>query len=233
MKKKKVLFVVTSTAEVPTTGKKIGLWIEEFAAPYYFLTEQGFQVTISSPKGGVAPIDPKSTLPDFSTEPVKKFFNDKAAVQQLNETVALKDIDPNEFDAVFYPGGNGPMWDLPNNKESIRIIEDFHRKGKVVALLYHAPAALEQVKGPDGKPLINGIKVTSYSNSEDAASQNQENVPYSLEDMLKGKGGLYVHGEDWHSFAVNDGGLITGQNPASSHLVAQLIAKELTGKEIQ
>jgi len=223
---KKVLFVVTSTAEVPTTGKKTGLWIEEWATPYYLLTAQGFQVTIASPKGGIAPIDPKSTLPDFTTDSVRKFFDDKEAMQQLNETISLKDIDPDTFDAVFYPGGNGPMWDLPNNKDSIRIIENFHRAGKVVALICHASAALENTRRSDGEPLIKGVKVTSYSQSEDTASQNQDNIPYSLQDMLKEKGGIYVQGENWHPFAVNDGGLITGQNPASSHLVAQMIAEQ-------
>jgi putative intracellular protease/amidase len=161
MKNKKVLFVVTSTEEVPNTGKKTGLWIEEFATPYYFLTELGFQITIASPKGGITPIDPKSTLPDFSTDSVKKFLNDKAAVQKLNETVSLKDIDADAFDVVFYPGGNGPMWDLPNNEESIRIIENFHREGKVIALVCHASAALENAKGSDGEPLVKGEKVTS------------------------------------------------------------------------
>lgn len=225
---KKILFVVTSTAEVPTIGKKTGLWIEEWTTPYYLLTAQGFQVTIASPKGGVAPIDPKSTLPDFTTDSVRKFFADGAAMRLLNETIALRDIDPDAYDAVFYPGGNGPMWDLPDNKDSIRIIENFHLAGKVVALVCHASAALENTRRPDGEPLVKGVKVTSYSQSEDVASENQDNIPYSLQDMLKEKGGIYVQGENWHPFAVNDGGLITGQNPASSHLVAQMIAERLT-----
>lgn len=225
---KKVLFVVTSTAEVPATCEKTGLWIEEWSTPYYLLTAQGFLVTTASPKGGIAPIDPKSTLPDFTTDSVRKFFDDRAAMQQLNETIALKDINPEAFEAVFYPGGNGPMWDLPSNKDSIRIIENFHRAGKVVALVCHAPAALENTCGPDGEPLVKGVKVTSYSQNEDTASQNQGNVPYSLQNMLKEKGGIYVQGENWHPFAVNDGGLITGQNPASSQLVAQMIAERLT-----
>ena len=223
MKTKNVLIVVTSTDEVKSTGKKTGLWIEEFASPYYLFTEQGITVTVASPKGGKAPIDPKSTLPDYSTTSVKRFFNDPAAQEKLNNTIPLRDVNPNDYDAVFYPGGTGPVWDLPQNEQSIRIIESFYNNGKPTALVCHAPAALKNAKDSNGDLIIKGKKIAGYSNSEEAAGQSGDMVPFSLETMLKNEGAIYVKGEDWHSFMVFEGNLITGQNPASSIAVAQKI----------
>lgn len=223
MKTKKVLIVVTSTAEVKSTGKKTGLWIEEFATPYYLFTAQGIQVIVASPDGGQAPIDPKSTQLDYTTETVKKFFSDPAALEKLAHTISLSKIDPNDYDAVYYPGGTGPVWDLPENSYSIHLIESFYNDGKPTALVCHAPAALKHVKDSNGDLLIKGKKIAGYSNSEEAAGQSGDMVPFSLETMLKDQGADYVKGEDWHSFMVFEGNLITGQNPASSSAVAQKI----------
>jgi len=231
MKNKKVLFVVTSTDQIKTTGAKTGLWIEEFATPYYLLTEKGIAVTIASPNGGRAPIDPKSTLPEYSTTAVKRFFNDTAAQEQLEHTRRLSDINPADYDAVFYPGGHGPMWDLPNNAASINIIETYYNQGKPVALVCHAPAALQNVKDKTGVPLIKGKKVAGFTNSEENAGKSVDATPFLLEDMLKEKGADYVKGNDWQPFAVADGLLITGQNPASAELVAQKIIEALSSSK--
>lgn len=227
MRTKKILFVVTSADQVKTTGARTGIWIEEFATPYYMLTEQGFSITIVSPNGGRAPIDPKSTLPDYTTESVKRFFNDTAAQEQLEHTRRLTDVNPSDYDAVFYPGGHGPMWDLPENTTSIRIIETFYKQGKPVALVCHAPAALKNVKAANGEPLIKGKRVAGFSNSEEKAGQSTDAVPFMLEDMLKEKGATYVGSGDWQPFAVADGLLITGQNPASAEPVAKKIIEAL------
>ena len=227
MKTKKVLIVVTSFDEVPLTHTKTGIWIEEFAAPYFLFMEQGVELTIASPKGGKAPIDPKSTKPDFSTASVKRFFADPAAQERLNHTVPLKDVKPEEFDAVYYPGGHGPMWDLPQNAKSIEIIEYFYNANKPVALVCHAPAALKNVKTKTGESLVKGKKVAGFTNTEEIAGQSTKEVPFMLEDMLKENGADYQKGADWQPFAVSDGVLITGQNPASSELVAERIIAAL------
>jgi len=227
MKTKKVLFVVTSFDKIKATGKPTGIWIEEFAAPFYLFASKGIEVTIASPKGGKAPIDPKSTLPDFTTDNVKRFFSDASAQERLNNTLKLEDINPQDYDAVFYPGGHGPMWDLPENKYSIAIIETLYNEKKPVALVCHAPAALQNVKDKNGDPLVKGKKIAGFTNSEEIAGQSTADVPFMLEDMLKGKGANYQKGTDWQPFAVNEGQLITGQNPASSELVAEKIIELL------
>lgn len=227
MKAKRILFVVTSVDEVKTTGNKTGVWIEEFAAPYYLIKDKGVEITIATPKGGKAPIDPKSLSPDFATDAVKKFNGDKETIERLNNTVKLADLNINDYDAVYYPGGHGPMWDLPQNKESIHIIESFYAQGKPVALVCHAPAALENVKAANGDPLVKGKKVAGFTNSEEIAGKSVAEAPYLLEDMLKGKGADYVRGEDWKGFAIVDGNLITGQNPASSELVGEKLLQAL------
>jgi putative intracellular protease/amidase len=221
MKTKKVLFVLTSADVVKTTGEKTGTWIEEFAAPYYFLSDKGIAITIATPEGGIAPLDPKSALPDYSTPAVKRYFNDKVVQEKLNHTAKLQDIRLEEYDAVFYPGGHGPMWDLPDNPLSVHIIESFYKENKPVALVCHGPAALKNVKGPDGTPLVKGKKVSGYTNDEEVAGKTTSAVPFSLEDMLKEKGADFVKGNNWQPFAVADGLLITGQNPASAALVAE------------
>jgi putative intracellular protease/amidase len=227
MKSTKVLIVVTSFNEITNTGTKTGTWIEEFATPYYLLTDQDIEVTIASPKGGIAPIDPKSAQPEYSTASVKRFYSDATAQERLNHTLTLAEVSAKDYDAVFYPGGHGPMWDLPDNAKSIQLIESFYQAGKPVALVCHAPAALKNVKAKNGEPLIKGKKVSAYSNSEEIAGKTTDETPFALEDMLKEKGANYVKGEDWKAYAIADGNLITGQNPASAELVAEKIIATL------
>jgi putative intracellular protease/amidase len=231
VKPTKVLIVVTSFSEITSTGKKIGTWIEEFATPYYLLTDQDIEVTIASPKGGIAPIDPKSAQPEYSAASVKRFYSDAKAQERLNHTITLANVNAKDYDAVFYPGGHGPMWDLPDNAKSIRLIESFYQAGKPVALICHAPAVLKNVKTKNGEPLIKGKQISAYSNSEEIAGKTTDEVPFPLEDMLKEKGANYVKGEDWKPYAVADGNLITGQNPASAGLVAEKIIAALKSSQ--
>ncbi|MDB5019333.1 MAG: dimethylallyltransferase [Pedobacter sp.] len=227
----KVLIVLTSHAELGNTGKKTGFWIEEFAAPYYVLSDAGVELTLASPKGGQPPIDPKSEAPDAQTEATKRFSSDSDLQAKLANTVKLADVDSADFDAVFYPGGHGPLWDLANDEKSIALIEAFYNAEKPVALVCHAPAALARVLTPDGQPLVSGKQVTGFSNSEEEAVQLTEVVPFLLEDELKKLGGLYSKGADWASYVLKDGLLITGQNPASSEEAARVLLTMLQNIE--
>jgi putative intracellular protease/amidase len=223
MKIDKILFVVTSHDELGNTGKKTGLWIEEFAAPYYKFHDLGKQIVIASPKGGQAPIDPKSDLPENKTAATKRYYSDKETQDKLSNTVPLSSVSESDFDAIFYPGGHGPMWDLPDDKDSIRLIESFYNHGKPVTLVCHAPVALKNVKTPDGEWLIKGKRVTAFANTEEETAQLTHVVPFLLEDMLKERGANFEKGEDWKPFVTRDGLLITGQNPATSVLAADTL----------
>jgi len=222
-----VLFVLTSHEDLGETGEKTGFWIEEFVSPYYFLADKGLKITIASPKGGQPPIDPKSELADFSTPATERYNKDAETKELIENTVKLETVNPADYDAVFYPGGHGPLWDLAEDKTSIALIENFYNANKPVAFVCHAPAALKHPKKADGSPLVKGKKVTGFSNSEEAAVQLTEVVPFLLEDMLQENGGTYSKGTDWAPYALEDGLLITGQNPASSELVAELLLKQL------
>jgi putative intracellular protease/amidase len=226
-KKMKVLFVLTSHDQLGNTGEKTGFWIEEFATPYYTLTDQGIDVTIASPKGGQPPIDPKSNQPEFSTPSTKRFNGDPQTQNKLAHTVALKDVDQKNFDAVFYPGGHGPLWDLAEDKVSIRLIESFYNNSKPVAFVCHAPGVLKDVKDKTGAYLVKGKKVTGFKNTEEAAVKLTDVVPFLLEDVLKQRGAEFQSGDDWKPFVVTDGQLITGQNPASSEAVAEKLLEYL------
>jgi putative intracellular protease/amidase len=223
MKINKILFVVTSHDELGNTGKKTGLWIEEFAAPYYKFHDLGKEIVIASPKGGQAPIDPKSDLPENKTEATKRYYSDKETQDKLSNTVLLSTVSESDFDTIFYPGGHGPMWDLPDDKDSIRLIESFYNNGKPVTLVCHAPVALKNVKTPDGEWLIKGKRVTAFANTEEETAQLTHVVPFLLEDMLKERGASFQKGEDWKPFVTRDGLLITGQNPATSILAADTL----------
>jgi putative intracellular protease/amidase len=218
MKIDKILFVVTSHEELGNTGKKTGLWIEEFAAPYYKLRDLGKEVVIASPKGGQAPIDPKSNLPENKTEATLRYYSDQETQDRLRNTVKLNTIDHAEFDTIFYPGGHGPMWDLAEDKDSVKLIESFYRTGKPVTLVCHAPAALKYARTTDGLWLIAGKRVAAFTNTEEETAELTNVVPFLLEDMLKQRGAQFQRGEDWKPFVTRDGLLITGQNPASSVL---------------
>ena len=219
----KILFVVTSHDELGNTGKKTGLWIEEFAAPYYKLHDMGKEIVIASPKGGQAPIDPKSDLPENKTEATIRYYSDQETQNKLSSTVLLSTISENDFDAIFYPGGHGPMWDLPDDHDSIKLIESFYNNGKPVTLVCHAPVALKNVKTPDGEWLIKGKRVAAFTNTEEEAVQLTHVVPFLLEDMLKERGANFQKGEDWKPFVTREGLLITGQNPASSILAVDTL----------
>lgn len=227
----KVLIVLTSHAELGNTGKKTGFWVEEFAAPYYVLSDAGAELTIASPKGGQPPIDPKSEAPDAQTEATKRFSRDQDLQAKLANTLKLADVNAADYDAVFYPGGHGPLWDLANDEKSIALIEAFYNAQKPVALVCHAPAALVKVKASNGQPLVKGKQVTGFSNTEEEAVQLTDVVPFLLEDELKNLGGLYSKGEDWGSYVLKDGLLITGQNPGSSEEAARVLLTKLQNIE--
>jgi len=226
----KVLIVLTSHSELGNTGHKTGFWIEEFAAPYYTLKEAGAVITIASPKGGQPPIDPKSDEPASQTPATIRFKADKDLQQLLAHTQQLSKVSADDFDAVFYPGGHGPLWDLTTNPDSIKLIEAFWKSKKPVAAVCHAPAVLLHVKDENGEPLVKGKKVTGFTNSEEEAVQLTKVVPFLLEDELKSKGGIYSKDKDWASYVVKDGLLITGQNPTSSEAAAEELVKLLKGK---
>jgi len=223
----KILFVLTSHDQLGETGKKTGFWIEEFAAPYYTLLDKGAEITLATPKGGKAPIDPSSDTEDASTEDTKRFHNDAKVQDLINNTHKLAEMNPTDFDAVFYPGGHGPLWDLANDEQSITLIETFNKLEKPVSFVCHAPAALKSVKGTDGESIVKGKKVTGFTNSEEKAVGLVDVVPFLVEDMLQENGGQYSKKEDWAEYAIKDGNLITGQNPASSKLVAEMLYESL------
>jgi putative intracellular protease/amidase len=228
-KMKKVLFVVTSHDQLGNTGEKTGFWTEELAAPYYSLLDQGVLIDIATPKGGQPPIDPKSTDPSMATEDTKRFDSDTVLLEKLKNTKKLADVNQANYDAVFYPGGHGPLWDLVENTTSIDLIESFYTHNKPVAFVCHAPAILKNVK-VKGDYLVKGKKVTGFSNTEEEAVGLTKIVPFLLEDVLQTNGATYSKGADWSSYAVEDGLLITGQNPASSKLVADKLLAQLNSK---
>ncbi|WAS99806.1 type 1 glutamine amidotransferase domain-containing protein [Rouxiella chamberiensis] len=225
----KLLIVLTSHDKLGDTGKKTGFWLEEFTAPYYEFVDAGADVVLASPLGGQPPLDPKSDEPDAQTETTARFRQDTQAQQRLAETHKLSEIDVDDFDAVFYPGGHGPLWDLSEDADSIVLIEDFWRADKPVAAVCHAPGVLRHVE-IDDEPLVKDKRVTGFSNSEEEAVQLTDIVPFLVEDELKKNGGDYSKAADWRPYVVVDGKLITGQNPASSAAVAQALLKMLGSK---
>jgi len=223
----KVLMVLTSHDQLGNTGRKTGFWLEELAAPYYAFRDAGAQVVLASPKGGLPPLDPKSNEPAFQTDATRRFEADATATTQLAATVRLDSVNQADFDTVFYPGGHGPLWDLAEDRHSIALIESFLAARKPVALVCHAPGALRHVKRPDGRPLVEGRSVTGFTNTEEAAVELTDVVPFLVEDELKAKGGNFSRRDDWAPYVVGDGLLITGQNPASSAPAAELLLKQL------
>jgi putative intracellular protease/amidase len=223
----RVLIVLTSHDQLGDTGEKTGFWLEEFAAPYYRLLDAGAKLTLASPVGGQPPLDPKSSQADAQTDATRRFDSDSAARSTLANTHKLKDMDVALFDAVFYPGGHGPLWDLYQDSDSITLIENFLLAQKPVAAVCHAPAVLLKVKGGDAEPLVKGKKVTGFTNSEEAAVGLTDVVPYLLEDRLVELGGVFSQADDWSPHVVVDGLLITGQNPASSEAVADALLAHL------
>jgi putative intracellular protease/amidase len=216
----KILMVLTSHDQLGDTGNKTGFWLEEFAAPYYVFMDAGAEITLASPKGGQPPRDPSSDADGAQTEATKRFKSDEAAQKDLANTTVLSSVSADGFDAIFYPGGHGPLWDLAEDSDSKNLIETFAANDRPIGAVCHAPAVFKHPKGPDGKPLVAGRKVTSFTNTEEEAVGLTTVVPFLVEDMLTASGGTYQKGDDWASFVVTDGKLVTGQNPASSEAAA-------------
>jgi len=227
----KILFVLTSHSALGNTGKKTGFWIEEFATPYYVLADAGAIITIASPKGGQPPIDPSSELAAAQTPTTARFHKDEVLLAKVADTVKLDTVKQEDYDAIFYPGGHGPLWDLATDKNSIALIEAFYNHQKPVVFVCHAPAALVNVKAKNGEPLVKGKKLTGFSNTEEEAIQLTKVVPFLLEDELKKLGGLYSKGKDGGSHVEQDGLLFTGQNAQSSEAIAQLLLEALKAKK--
>ncbi len=223
----KVLMVLTSHDKLGNTGEKTGFWLEEFAAPYYVFKDAGAEISLASPLGGQPPLDPKSDTPDFQTEFTHRFKADTTAQSVLASTLKLTDISADNFDAVFYPGGHGPLWDLAEDATSIALIEAMLEAGKLVAAVCHAPGVLRHSKDPDGTSVVQGKTVTGFANTEEEAVGLTTIVPFLVEDMLKENGGKYSKAKDWHPHVVTDGLLITGQNPASSEPAAKALLARL------
>lgn len=227
----KVLMVLTSHDQLGNTGRKTGFWLEELAAPYYVFKDAGAEIVLASPKGGQPPLDPKSNEPASQTDATRRFEADPQATGQLAATVRLGSVSQAEFDAVFYPGGHGPLWDLAEDSDSAALIASTLSAGKPVALVCHAPGVLRHVKTSDGRPLVEGKQVTGFSNTEEAGVGLTEVVPFLVENELKAKGGVYSRGQDWASYVVSDGQLTTGQNPASSAAAAEQVLKQLAARK--
>ncbi len=223
----KILFVLTSHDKLGDTGKKTGFWLEEFAAPYYTFIDAGAEVVIASPAGGQPPLDPKSDEAEAQTDATKRFKADPAAQTALASSVKLAAVSHDDFDAVFYPGGHGPLWDLANDRHSISLIEETIAAGKPLALVCHAPGVLRNAKAPEGTPLVRGLKVTGFSNCEEMAVGLSDVVPFLLQDVLSEEGAIYSAGPDWGVHVVADGLLVTGQNPASSEAAARKVLEML------
>lgn len=224
----KILIILTSHDKLGDTGDKTGFWLEEFAAPYYVFKDAGAEITLASPLGGQPPLDPKSDAPDFQTDSTRRFKLDPAAQAVLLKTFKIVDVSAADFDAVFYPGGHGPLWDLAEDAASIALIEAMLEAGKPVAAVCHAPGVLRHPKAPDGTPVVKGKAVTGFTNTEEAAVGLTGVVPFLVEDMLKQNGASYSKMEDWQPHVVTDGLLITGQNPASSEPVAKALLEKLS-----
>jgi putative intracellular protease/amidase len=227
----KILIVLTSHSELGNTGEKTGFWIEEFASPYYILADAGAEITISSPKGGQPPVDPKSEVTDAQTPSTERFYKDNVLIDKVAHSFKLSDVNQDDYEAVFYPGGHGPLWDLTTDKTSIKLIETFYNNQKPIAFVCHAPAALVNVKAINGEPLVKGKQLTGFSNTEEEAVGLTNVVPFLLEDELTKQGAQYSKGDDWSSYVKQDGLLITGQNPGSSEEIAKLLLETLKGKK--
>jgi putative intracellular protease/amidase len=227
----KVLIVLTSHGELGNTCEKTGFWIEEFASPYYILADAGVDLTLASPKGGQPPVDPKSESADAQSSSTKRFYGDYDLIDKVAHTLKLSEVNETDYDAVFYPGGHGPLWDLSDDVISIALIENFYKNNKPVAFVCHAPAALLKVKAPNNEPLVKGKEITGFSDGEEEEVKLTKVVPFLLEDELKKLGAHYSKGDNWKSYVKEDGLLITGQNPASSEAVAKLLLIAINNKK--
>ncbi|GAB3670691.1 type 1 glutamine amidotransferase domain-containing protein [Salinisphaera aquimarina] len=226
----KILMVLTSHDTLGDSGEKTGFWLEEFAAPYYVFKDADAEVVIASPAGGQPPLDPRSDAEGAQTQATERFKQDDDAQRALASTQKLADVASQRYDAVFYPGGHGPLWDLAEDSDSIALIEKTYADGVPLGLVCHAPGVLRRTKNANGGPLVHGLRVTGFSNSEEEAVGLTEIVPFLVEDALKDNGGNYVRGDDWASHVVTAGNLVTGQNPASSAAAAKILLAQLQPK---
>lgn len=220
---KKVLFVLPSHDQLWNTGQKTGYWLEEFASPCYEFVDNGYEVTIASPKGGKPPVDPKSLQKENQTKATERFQNDKSAMEKLDNTMVLAQVSSNEYDTLFLPGGHGPMWDLSEDENMKKIVEDFYNNKKIITAVSHGPAGLLQAKDQNGNSILSDKKVTGFANGEEKSVKLDQVVPFLLENRLKELGGSFEKSEDFKPFVVSDGQIITGQNPASAFLAAQKV----------
>ncbi len=230
MKNLKVLLITTSHNQLGNTSEKTGVWLEELAGPYFQYLDQGADIAIASPKGGIVPLDPKSELPEWQTEFTRRFNQDTTALKAIKNTFKISDINPSEFDILFFPGGHGPMWDLGDNPEVANLINGFNSHDKPIGLVCHGVVALKGVKTKDGSSFVKGKRLTSFTNTEEEAVGLTEVVPFLLETELINEGAIYRKGNDWSEFTIEDGNLITGQNPQSSVLAAQKTLELITAK---
>jgi putative intracellular protease/amidase len=226
----KILMVMTSHSKLGNTGRKTGVWLEEFAAPYYVFRDARLDITLASPRGGHPPIDPRSERPEAQTAATRRLYADKEARAWLAATVKLRDATHEEFDAVFYPGGHGPLWDLAEDAVSIELIETMYRVGRPVAAVCHGPAALRHARGMGDLPLVKDKIVTGFTNTEEAAAGLADVVPFRVEDMLRENGGRFTRAPNWFPHSETDGNLITGQNPASAEPTAKAVLLALAAQ---
>lgn len=230
MKNLNVLIVTTSHNQLGNTGAKTGVWLEELAGPYYQFLDNGASITVASVKGGDVPLDPKSELKEWQTEFTKRFSEDEKALSAIKNTKSVTEVNPSEFDILFFPGGHGPMWDLGDNNAIATLINEFDKNDKPIGLVCHGVVALKGVKGTNGKAFVKGKRITSFTNSEEDAVGLTDVVPFLLEDALISEGAIYVKEQDWSDFVVEDGNLVTGQNPQSSVSAAQKTLDLITVK---
>ncbi|MEH6548307.1 MAG: type 1 glutamine amidotransferase domain-containing protein [Sneathiella sp.] len=226
-----ILMVLTSHDTLGNTGEKTGFWLEEFAAPYYVMKDAGVSVTLASPKGGQPPLDPKSDAEGFQTAATRRFYDDPEAQKDLAQTKKLHFVEFQKYDGVFYPGGHGPLWDLAENDFNNKLIEFFDASNRPIAAVCHAPGIFRHTLGKDGKPFVNGRRVTGFTNSEEEAVGLTDVVPFLVQDMLIKNGGIYSKTDDWAPYTVVDGNLITGQNPASSERTASALMAQLSARK--
>jgi len=237
MEAQKVLIITTSHNTLGETGEKTGIWLEELAAPYYVFYDAGATITIASPKGGEVPLDPKSEHEDASSKDVRRFQHDEFALHSIKHSIPLKDINEEDYDAVFLPGGHGPIWDFPKNTVLKTLLESFHRKQKPMGLVCHGVAGLVSLHNTEGDPLVKNLKLTSFSDTEEEAAGLTQVVPFLLESKLRSLGAIYHKGADFTDYVVADGNIITGQNPASSadaamEILSMITPKKNTGKQL-
>lgn len=226
---RRILLVLTSTDTMGDFPRKTGYWVEEAATPYYVFADAGYEVSLASPEGGWPPRDSESELADYYTAQCSRFDADAKAVAQLRNTVKLAEADPQDYAAVFFAGGHGTMVDFPSDDSVIRTVEAFYAAGKPVASVCHGPACLIGAKDVSGAPIVAGKRFTCFTNEEEDLAGGSAYVPFLLQSLLEGLGGVFAGEAAFGPNAVADGKLITGQNPASAALAAQLTLTALNG----